>query len=43
MIRACGELLDRQITHTFPLANVADAWELQLTGECGKVLLHPWQ
>lgn len=43
MIRACGELLDRQITHTFPLARVRDAWELQLTGECGKVLLQPWE
>jgi L-iditol 2-dehydrogenase len=43
MIAACGGLLDRQITHTFPLERVADAWELQLTGECGKVILHPWR
>jgi L-iditol 2-dehydrogenase len=42
LIAASGEPLDRLITHTFPLARVRDAWELQLTGECGKVVLHPW-
>jgi L-iditol 2-dehydrogenase len=41
MIRQCGDLLDRQITHTFPLKKVQEAWELQLTGECGKVILKP--
>ena len=42
VIRGSGARLDRLITHTFALADVADAWELQLTGECGKVMLHPW-
>ena len=42
IIRSSGEKLSRMITHEFPLAKVADAWELQLTGECGKVVLHPW-
>ncbi|MGB2819504.1 MAG: zinc-binding dehydrogenase [Phycisphaerae bacterium] len=42
-IRGSRDLLDRQITHTFPLANVQDAWELQITGECGKVILRPWE
>ena len=42
-IRAARALLDKQVTHTFPLARVQDAWELQLTGECGKVLLCPWE
>ncbi len=37
-----SETLDTAITHTFPMAQVQDAWELQLTGQCGKVLLHPW-
>ena len=41
-IRRAGPLLDRLITHRFPLDDVAAAWELQLTGECGKVLLFPW-
>ena len=43
VIRGSRELLDVQITHTFPMSRVAEAWELQLTGECGKVLLEPWK
>ena len=41
-IRHAGALLDRFITHTFPLDRVAEAWHLQATGDCGKVLLQPW-
>jgi L-iditol 2-dehydrogenase len=41
-IREMGHLLDKMITHRFPLSRVQDAWELQLTGNCGKVLLYPW-
>ena len=36
-------LLDRLITHTFPMGDAGDAFELQLTGQCGKVILHPWE
>jgi len=43
MIQACGAQLDRLITHTFPMNQVQDAWELQLSGRCGKVVLHPWE
>jgi L-iditol 2-dehydrogenase len=43
MIEAVGDKIDKQITHTFPLSKVQDAWELQLTGNCGKVLLYPWK
>jgi len=43
MISEVGDMLDRQITHTFPLDRVQEAWELQLTGSCGKVLLYPWR
>ncbi len=42
MIRDVGGLIDRQITHRFPMSRVSEAWELQLTGDCGKVLLDPW-
>jgi L-iditol 2-dehydrogenase len=42
-IRACRDLIDRQITHTFPMSRVMDAWDLQLSGNCGKVLLKPWE
>lgn len=41
-IAALPELLDRLITHRFPMSRVQEAWELQLTGKCGKVLLDPW-
>ena len=34
--------LDRLISHRFPLERVADAWELQASAECAKVLLKPW-
>ncbi len=35
--------LDRLITHSFAIEEVQKAWELQLRGECGKILLYPWQ
>ena len=41
VIREHGDLIDKQITHTFPLERVGDAWDLQLSGDCGKVLLYP--
>lgn len=40
-IRGSGGLLEQQSTHAFPLDRVREAFELQLTGQCGKVLLHP--
>lgn len=45
MIRLIGEVsdqLDILITHRFSLDDVQQAWELQASGQCGKVLLHPW-
>lgn len=42
VIRRRGAIIDRLITHRFALSQVRDAWELQLTGNCGKVLLYPW-
>jgi len=41
IIENSGKLLDKLITHTFPLSRVEDAFKLQVTGKCGKVLLHP--
>lgn len=43
MISEVGDQLDKQITHAFPMKDVQAAWELQNTGNCGKVLLHPWK
>jgi threonine dehydrogenase-like Zn-dependent dehydrogenase len=41
MIRAVGDKLDKHVTHTFKLDEIAQAWELQMTGNCGKVLIYP--
>ena len=43
VIRGSGDLIDRLITHTFLLEKVEDAFNLQLSGDCGKVLLYPWR
>lgn len=40
--RASAAALDRLISHVFPLAEVQQAFELQTTGACAKVVLHPW-
>jgi L-iditol 2-dehydrogenase len=42
VVRACGPQLDRLVTHAFPMSRVQEAWELQATGNCGKVVLDPW-
>ncbi len=36
------EKLDKMITHKFLLDEISKAWELQLTRQCGKVILYPW-
>ncbi|CAA9295654.1 MAG: Hypothetical zinc-type alcohol dehydrogenase-like protein YphC [uncultured Chloroflexia bacterium] len=41
-IRGSGDKIDKLVTHTFPLSHVQQAWDLQLTGNSGKVILHPW-
>jgi threonine dehydrogenase-like Zn-dependent dehydrogenase len=33
--------LEKFITHTFPMSQIQQAWELQVSGNCGKVILHP--
>lgn len=43
MISQVGEQLDKLITHRFPLADIQDAWATQLSGQCGKVILQPWE
>ncbi len=41
MIAEIGADLDLLISHTFPLDQVQQAWELQASGQCAKVLLVP--
>jgi L-iditol 2-dehydrogenase len=43
IIRESSKSLDNLITHKFSLGEVQKAWDLQLTGDCGKILLYPWQ
>jgi L-iditol 2-dehydrogenase len=42
IVRERNDLIVKMITHTFPLGRVEEAFELQLTRQCGKVILHPW-
>ena len=41
IIRQSGEKLDKYISHTFPMSQVQQAWEIQATDACGKVILDP--
>jgi len=41
LITQSSDLLDLLITHTFPLNQVEKAFTTQLSGECGKIILHP--
>lgn len=43
MIREVTGQLDIHITHRFPMSRVQEAFDLQLGGRCGKVLLNPWE
>ena len=43
VIERSADQVDKLITHTFPMSQVQQAWELQSTFECGKVVLHPWK
>lgn len=42
-IAGSGARIDRLITHTFPLERIAEAFEVQVAGQCGKVIIHPWE
>ena len=43
MIEQVSTQIDALITHKFALADVQQAWEVQCSGACGKVLLYPWR
>ena len=43
VIADSSDLLDKQITHRMPMKDAQKAFELQSTGETGKVILHPWE
>jgi threonine 3-dehydrogenase len=41
-IRKSKIKLDQLITHRFPMSRVEEAWEVQSTGACGKIMMDPW-
>jgi L-iditol 2-dehydrogenase len=41
-IAASAASIAKLATHTFPLTAAEEAFKLQMSGACGKVLLHPW-
>jgi len=43
VIQESSDKLDKFISHSFPMSEVQKAWELQSTGNCGKVILYPWK
>ena len=43
LIERTSASLNRLITHTFPMSKINEAWEVQLAGQCGKIILHPWE
>ncbi len=43
MIAESGPILDRLISHRFPLSEIQQAWETQVSGQCAKVILKPWE
>ena len=42
-IAGSADRINKLITHTFPIDRIADALAVQETGECGKVIIHPWE
>lgn len=32
----------KMITHVLPIGEIQRAWELQVSGDCGKIVLQPW-
>ena len=43
MIAEIGDQLDMLISHQFPIEQIQEAWETQLSGQCAKVILKPWE
>jgi threonine dehydrogenase-like Zn-dependent dehydrogenase len=41
LIRASKQKISKLITHSFPLDKIEDAFELQLSSACGKIVLRP--
>ena len=42
-LRGSASRIDMVVTHTFPIGRIHDALDLQTSGNCGKVIIHPWE
>jgi L-iditol 2-dehydrogenase len=42
-IAGSADRIEKMITHRFPIDRIAEAIALQESGECGKVVIHPWE
>jgi len=36
-------VIDKLISHRFPMSKIQEAWETQVSGECAKIILSPWE
>ena len=43
VIKDSKQQLDKHITHYMPMNEVENAFNLQLEGKAGKIILHPWE
>jgi L-iditol 2-dehydrogenase len=43
IVRDTRDSLDQLISHKFPLSQIQQAWETQVSGNCAKVILKPWE
>ncbi|MHB0998722.1 MAG: hypothetical protein ACYC27_05695 [Armatimonadota bacterium] len=43
VVASVPDQLDKLITHRMPMSKIQEAWELQVSRNCGKVILHPWE
>ena len=43
MISAIPDQLEVLISHRFPLEKINEAWDVQISGECAKIILKPWE
>ncbi len=42
-IQGSADRINQLITHTFPIDQIQEAFDLQVKGECGKIVIHPWE
>lgn len=42
-IRGSQSRIDQMITHTFPIDRIAEAMNVQVSGQCGKVIVKPFE